>query len=277
MKISLKNIGLATIIIAGLSTSSCKKETVTPLAPAPTNEQFETSRNSYFDAQNFINEAISRGQLSFKNESETTLNGCTTVTLDTTVNPHTVLIDFGPGCTGYDGKVRGGQIYATFNNRDMSLAGTTVHAEFRDYTVDGDTIGGTLDLVNNGATNDATMEGTIDVNSNISFEGNAGTLEGNFHYDLHFYNNYTPINQTDDLFAFWGGGTGIVSSGREFTLTLTEPLYRKRQSGCNFFVGGIVTLDIDGESTRTMDYGNGTCDNIATIIQDGNTQTITLH
>lgn len=277
MKFSLKNFGLATIAIAALSTSSCKKETVNPVAPALTNEQFTSARMNYLDVQTILNEAIATGNVSFKTEGALLTNGCAAITSDTMANPHTVLIDFGDACTGSDGKVRGGQIYATYNNTDLSLTGTVINAVFYDYTVDGDTIGGSIDLTNNGPGPNADMEGTIVVNSNISFEGNAGNLEGVFNYDLWFDDLSTPGRPEDDAFLFLGSGSGYTTGGRAFTQQINVPLIRSRAVGCNFFVYGEVNVDVAGESTRTFNYGDGTCDNLATVTQDGVTQTITLH
>ncbi len=275
MKFSIKNFGLGFVALAALSTSSCKKETVAPMAPALSNQQYEDSRNYYFTTYDYVLQAIGSGNLSFKNESAALINGCAVVTLDTVANPHTVLIDFGDACTGNDGKVYGGQVYATFNNTDLGLTGSYVDITTYDFTIDGDAINGGLRLVNNGPGPNARMEGTLEVTANITYEGHAGDLHGTFNYDLWWEDLDTP-QPGDDSFLFFGTGAGYTTGGRAFTQEISRPLVRRRSGGCNFFVLGTVDLEVAGESTRTLDYGEGDCDDIATITQDGVTQTITL-
>ena len=51
---------------------------------------------------------------------------------------------------------------------------------------------------------------------------------------------------------------------------MTEKLISK------YFVEGITLNQTTGESDRYLDYGDGTCDNLAVETVDGVSQTITL-
>lgn len=260
--------------IGVMSISSCKKEEVR--VPAPTPQQFVRAQTSYFDVQNLVNEAIATGKLSFKTDAVKLINDCTTTTIDTSLNPHTVLIDFGTGCTGGDGKLRAGQIFATFNNTDLSLTGSWVHAEFQNYTVDGDQIGGSLTLTNGGPSASFELKGTLDVNSNITFEGNSGALNGSYNYIV-YYESQGNQDPSDDMFYFSGAGMGVTNGGRAFGQSITTPLVRNRINGCNFFIEGTVEIDVDGDPLQILDYGDGDCDDIATITENGVVRTIQLN
>lgn len=277
MKLSLQNFGLSALVIAAMATSSCKKETITPTpAPVLTNEQFESSRMDYIEVYGFVTEAATIGSISYKNESSTVVNDCVVVTVDTQSTTKSVTIDFGSGCTGEDGKVRTGKIYATSSSLDLSATGSVLNVSFIDYTVDGDTVAGGMVLTNNGPGANYTLEGTLDVNSNITYEGNGGNLHGNYHYVLRWSDMNTPSYNDDDAFLFSGVGSGYTTGGRTFTQQIHNPLIIRRAPGCDFFVFGVVDVDIAGEGTRKVNYGDGTCDNIATLTQNGITQTITL-
>ena len=44
----------------------------------------------------------------------------------------------------------------------------------------------------------------------------------------------------------------------------------RREMGCRWITKGQQTIKIDGKKDRTVDYGDGTCDNKAKLIIDGN-------
>jgi hypothetical protein len=50
----------------------------------------------------------------------------------------------------------------------------------------------------------------------------------------------------------------------------------KKKLNCQWIVSGILTLQVTGLPLITMDYGDGTCNNNANIIINGQTYPITL-
>ena len=91
----------------------------------------------------------------------------------------------------------------------------------------------------------------------------------------------TPL-PIDDAFKITGGARGQVK--RDTTLvgwnaTIVEPLIRR--NNCRWIVKGSVRTVRENTNTGTryvglIDYGTGTCDNIATVTINGVTYTITL-
>lgn len=84
----------------------------------------------------------------------------------------------------------------------------------------------------------------------------------------------TPEDQTDDVVAISGkaeANKGTDTYKKEITNTL------KRLGDCKFIVEGTVTITLNGELLSTMDYGDGTCDNIAIMTDaEGNETEIDL-
>ena len=65
----------------------------------------------------------------------------------------------------------------------------------------------------------------------------------------------------------------IRKNGTERTVTVVKPL--KRKMACRFLVSGSVEIQ-KNEKTITLDYGDGTCDDLATITNGDLTREIHL-
>jgi len=76
----------------------------------------------------------------------------------------------------------------------------------------------------------------------------------------------------DDIFYTTGGSTGIDRNGLPFTVEITNAL--RRNADCEWVVSGTKKITHGANPTRTLDYGDGSCDNIATVTVNGQTTTI---
>ncbi len=83
----------------------------------------------------------------------------------------------------------------------------------------------------------------------------------------------TPYNVWDDVFEVTGSASGINRNGYAYTHTITNPLRIER--ACRFIVSGTIEVSVN-EKTMTLDYGAGTCDNLATITINGQTKEVKL-
>ena len=77
-----------------------------------------------------------------------------------------------------------------------------------------------------------------------------------------------------------GGTSGTRSNGETFSVTITNQLVRDF-GGCDIggkrpFIQGTFIYAPAGKATRTVDYGNGTCDLNATVTINGVTYNITI-
>ncbi len=57
-------------------------------------------------------------------------------------------------------------------------------------------------------------------------------------------------------------------------MSITTPLIYKR--GCFYPVSGTISIETDGEETKTIDYGDGECDNLITVTIGDVTEEIEL-
>lgn len=193
-------------------------------------------------------------------------------TLDTIVNssgnyqngPVTFQIDYGTvGCIDIDGRIRTGKINITTAKRWSSL-NTQVTVNFLNYQVNGITYSGQVVItkidsvtINTQVTNGHCTNGAwnIDWACNKTLKQTAGYA--------------TKTDPSDDEYQITGTSNGKSREGRTFTSQIVSPLVKK--NSCQYITSGTLNLTPDGFKTRSVDFGNGTCDDDATFTVDGQT------
>ncbi len=78
----------------------------------------------------------------------------------------------------------------------------------------------------------------------------------------------------DDYVKITGEVTGVNILGESYTHTLNN---LKRMMTCWFFTSGSITIQSGDRPEITLDYGNGECDQYATIIKGENEKQINLY
>jgi len=64
----------------------------------------------------------------------------------------------------------------------------------------------------------------------------------------------------DNVYLITGNWTNTFKDGTIFSATITEPL--RREMSCRYIVSGIVEF-VKGDATGSLNFGDGTCDNLA--------------
>jgi hypothetical protein len=188
------------------------------------------------------------------------------------VFPKTVVIDFGTGCLGRDGKLRKGKIVSIFTG-PMRVPGSKVSTTFVGYHVDSFHVQGTHITENTSTSNLKGWKVTVldgKVTNTISNKWRSWNSLKQF---TQIEGNGTPNFPFDDVIKITGGARGANSAGHTWGSTIMEPLIKKFT--CRWIVKGTVKVVKDGREAL-LDYGNGNCDNQATITINGVTTTITL-
>lgn len=83
----------------------------------------------------------------------------------------------------------------------------------------------------------------------------------------------TPYNIWDDVYTVEGTATGVNRKGNTYTHQITNALMIKMN--CRWIVEGTIEMTV-GDKTATFDYGNGDCDNIATVTVNGKSYEVKL-
>lgn len=206
--------------------------------------------------------------------------GCATVTIDSVSGPtRTLTVNFGTtNCSCIDGRNRRGSLVITFTGhyRDSGMVKTVTPVN---YFVDDYQITGTKSITNKGhnAANHLVYE--VSANLQIIKPNGGGTITWNSTRQREWTTGEsTPFNWSDDKYSITGSASGTNAGGTTFTSVITTPLVRNMALGCRrHFVSGIIDHTPAGKPTRTLNYGNGVCDDLATVTINGITYNIVLH
>jgi hypothetical protein len=263
----MKRIFLSFLMIAALAVftiSSCKKnDTVadddSDIAAAEDNAYAE---DVFGDVFNIMDEAAREQSGFYKNGlEETNTLGCATISADTTVSPRKLTIDFGAGCVGKDGHTRTGKIIITFTGR-YRTAGTVITHTFDNYTVNGNKVEGEKIVTNMGKNAAGNLVFKIEVKGAKITTSN-GTITWESKREREWLAGQNTATITDDEYAISGTAKGTNRNGKKYEMTILDPLHVK--IGCKWITKGSLEVKPEDKLKRTVDYGNGTCDNTATV------------
>lgn len=196
-----------------------------------------------------------------------------TVTLTTSGTTKTVTIDFGATeVTCMDGKRRKGKIIVTFTGNYRDANGTHT-ITFENYFVNDYKVEGSRQVTNNGK--NADNQTVFSVTSAITIhDANGKSMTWNStrtrtwvegESTTYLSNGIDGIK--DDAYDITGSATGSTFDGNSFTATIIQPL--RIMGECRWIIKGVLEFTPDGKTTRTVDYGDGTQDNVVTVTING--------
>ena len=201
------------------------------------------------------------------------LSECATVILDTTVFPRELTIDFGDtNCLCRDGKYRRGKIITTFNGR-YHQPGTVITTNFENYFVNDNSVDGFKLITNMGENENGNLYFTIVVEGIIQRE-DGSTYNWNSARIREWIQGSNTPNRWDDIYLITGTASGTRPNGLTWEHEIIIPL--RVELVCRFIVSGSIELRPVDRPVRLLDYGNGDCDNEATVTINGETYTIYL-
>lgn len=186
--------------------------------------------------------------------------------------PKTITIDYGDGVELINGRVISGHIVIDVSDRPRRN-GATREVTYENFYVDSVHIEG-------GATR--TFTGT---DSTERVFNNVSDLTLTFHDSTIIYRSSertrtlvdgfeTLFRHSDDVIMIEGFVDYETSNGKSFSKTTINPL--TKTGACRFIIEGTVSFELNGEDFAELDYGDGTCDDVATITKDGETRQITI-
>ena len=193
------------------------------------------------------------------------LSPCANVSIDNISVPHRIIIDFGTSdCLCLDGKYRRGKILVAYTGRYRD-SGSTHTISFDNYYVNNYKVDGTQTVINNGFNTAGNITFSIQVNSTIT-DTTGNTLTYTSLRTREWVAGETTgglLGWPDDVYSITGTASGTAFSGGHFSANITSPLIVALN--CRWVEKGTIEFKPDGKLTRTIDYGNGDCDNKATV------------
>lgn len=267
----------ASLVVFAIIFTSCKKDETTPTTT--TDSMVESTQDDdqvtslYDDVLNESDEVALSGGGALKAPAEfEMLSGSGSRTVETTFDGDwtvktVTFVDFINGNSG-NGRVKNGKII-------IRILGGPLKAQFEriitfdNFTIDSIKIEGEKHVTK-----------IADYQYSVVLTGGKVTFTDGTTYTRELtrtrtwaegYN--TPANIWDDIFTITGSATGVNRKGYTYTHTITNALVIK--NACHWIVEGTIEMVANGK-TAILDYGDGTCDNLATVTVNGKTTEIKL-
>lgn len=273
------NYAIAALLIStSLTFMSCQKEkTSSDITDYQTSPQDIGQMESIFtDVDNLVAEASVNGSVNgrFSNPQDANsfiLNACATVTNDS-ING-VLTIDFGTGCTGPHGRTRSGIIRINYSGGHYFDPGATRTVTFVNYYIDGRHVEGSRSIVNNGFNTAGNMNWTITATNMLITNPNGSWQAWNDQRNREMTAGLGDSLWVNDVYLINGSGSGANSRGHSSTSVLTNLV---RDNSCHWIINGTIENTPSSRPVRLIDFGNGTCDDLASVTVNGNTYTIHL-
>lgn len=272
---------LMLLAIAGMVLTGCRKDKEEEDNDTSASSDNALAAATFQDIGNIADEASRGNTLSnYKSGSpDGLLSACATITHDSLDNSNldTITVDFGStNCTCADGRNRRGKLIITYTGRYRDSL-TTITITPSNYFVNDNQVMGTKTIVNQGHNAAGHLVYNITVNGQIVLANGSGTITWNANKVREWIAGESTAVWNDDMYSITGTANGTSANGTSFTATITSPLIRNMALGCRrHFVQGTVDITPSNKPVRTIDFGSGTCDDIATVTINGNTYTIQL-
>jgi hypothetical protein len=269
-------LGLAVFAFLVIFISGCKKDNI-QLEDTKLSQDDAYAESTFENVGDIADEAYDIGtgnHLKYSPGDRMFLSDCATVTLDTLAFPCVMTIDFGEeNCLCHDGKNRRGKIIITFTGRYRE-PGTVITHNFENYYVNDHSVGGTKVVTNMGENENGNLYFTIEVEGIIQKE-DGSTFTWNSSRVREWIQGSDTRTRWDDIYLITGTANGTRPNGLTWEREIIIPL--RVELACRFIVSGSIELRPQDRPVRLLDYGNGDCDNEATVTINGIVYTIYLH
>lgn len=258
----------AALLTLGIATTSCKKNDV---------EDFETtfelsgdqaiSDNLTEDARSVLDEAaVSVNLMGSRDIAQTTnILSCATVTVTPGAFPKTITIDFGTaGCTSPNGVYRKGKINVVLSD-SIRRTGSTAVMTFDNYYVNLFKIEGTATWTNTSSAGTFSWTRKVE-NGKVTAPDGRYWLHSGLRSVVQTSGSSTPLNLLDDVYSITGNHTVTNAAGKTRTANVLEALQKK--TICENIDKGKIKIE-GSAHYAVIDFGDGSCDRVATISIDG--------
>lgn len=217
-------------------------------------------------------------------------SACRTVSFNPARNlfPHEKIVDYGSGCVCLDGLTRAGKkIITVYAIADSSSAGTLIsQTTYSNYSVEGVHIEGNAKSYAETPANPGPKVIKVVANKNLTdSKGNTKTFTATSYWTQ--TGGAGTLTRQDDVYQVTSTASGNETldgaTAIQWTST-TDPLHPViKPANCFYRTQGGLQINLHivtgggGDFTEYLDYGNGDCDNNATLsINGGTPQQVTL-
>ena len=204
------------------------------------------------------------------------IGNCATVSVfpNDSTYPKTVVIDFGDGCVGADGKTRKGKMVLHFTG-PVRRPGSVVTLTFVNFYLNRAHVEGSVVFTNQSNLPQHKWSLAV-LNGKVTFPSGRGYQYEGAKHVTQIAGMATRMVR-DDVYKIEGRSKTEFNNGKTINLNTETPLIKK--IACNWISEGTLKIKINDRVLK-LDYGfpgNGDCDNKALLSwNDGNSQRIII-
>lgn len=231
-------------------------------------EDSSVAEIGFNDALKVAEAAISDSSLNKNNLFKSNFGSCATFSINPPASsptfPKTLVVDFGAdGCADAVGITRKGKITVTLSDKYRNV-GSIATLTTDNYYVEGYKVEGTKIVTNKGRNSANNLEFGIEINNGkITYPTGETTTFVSTRTREWTEGESTILNPFDDVYSITGTANGTNREQRKYTLTITSPLIV--QLNCRWIKKGTLEIQPEDLKLRVVDYGDGVCDNDATV------------
>jgi hypothetical protein len=198
------------------------------------------------------------------------IDSCVTVTVSGNTYPREIVIEYLEGCS-MQRHDRHGKILINLSDT-ITNPGAIQTITYQDFYIDSIKVDLTGSLENRGQ--NASGNWILEKKYTQTITKNGQTFVRTNNETLEWLSGFGTPDRMDNVYYISGSGSVVMNDTARFTKTITTPLLF--DATCDFIKSGVVELNRNG-NISIIDYGDGTCDDQATITSNGITEEINLH
>lgn len=226
------------------------------------------------DISSIIDQTFDDVEYSNKSENDPThrfLPDCATVTSVVTATTKDVTIDFGERCELKNGNIVSGVINMHYLIDKTALT-RTVEITFDNFYNNDKKIEGSFSMFKERANVNGNPQSINTFNVTVTWpDGTFASKNGTKTTELIEGKNTRVWG--DNVFSITGNWSFTRVDSTVHVTTITTPL--RKELSCRFIVSGVIALQKD-DLLATLDFGDGTCDDLGELTINGVTETIHL-
>jgi hypothetical protein len=264
-------LALVALVITGTIITSCNKQNQT--YNTSFTEDHAYAEGIFNDISSIADEGYEKGASGLKSGDGAglILSDCAEVTIDLSASPYQLIVDFGEeNCLCNDGKNRRGKLIASFDGM-YHKEGTTITHTLENFYVDDNKVEGTKTVVNKGLNANQNYQFDVEENAVIT-KTDESTITWNSARQREWLKGDSTLTVWDDVYSLTGTANGKTSTGETWEMEILKSLILELD--CRWVPSGSIEINIESLPTGLLDYGDGSCDRLATLEVEGKVYTI---
>jgi hypothetical protein len=260
----MKTSGILFILFL-LILAGCQKDSTTTSTPQPGDENSPEGSIVISDQTFEGLNGLATNYFAANGLKSATLGTCPAISSTAfTSFPITITCDWGTGCTSAeDGITRSGKITLSLSGL-MNVTNSVATFSFIDFVNDGNKITGVHKITYKGLNaNNNWPRYEVLTEAKIEFPDKKFITYRAVYTRLQSEGSATPLILADDVWRIEGSSSGTTREGIAWTASYPSALVKK--NSCKWFSSGSILITPEGELPRTINFGDGTCDNQATL------------